>query len=476
LHISYLEIYIHQSILHCSMSSGFGSGGGGDKPAAGTKPPFAFGTSASAGGFGFGQAAPSASLGSSAAAPFSFGSATAASAPKAADATAAFSFGAGVGTSNAPSFTAAATAGGGITPGPALFAFGGLSSAASGGKSTAPTAPAGFEAGAGEKETSSTTEPFSFSSSNKRSSAGNNSVGFGATTASNKPPDQAADDGFSFGGGSASVPTPNPDAFSIQGSTAAHKRASSGATFGGAVLPATGGSPQATSGFGTSSPPTPATPAPVGTPAQPGPSAGASSVLQPQQQSSEPPQLEYQTLTVEQIINKFQQELERDAMLFLEEARRVAEYDAILRDSQRDIAKLTQQTHRTLIEQSELEQTLIGIAAFQDELQTTLETVEGHVDELFAAQSTLAPVDADMEREQAYSTASLVEQRLQALSSALHNTLAEIEETQERVLTGDVGKIVKILNQHETSLAEIQAAGRRMEQDIGQVSKLLSLR
>lgn len=173
-------------------------------------------------------------------------------------------------------------------------------------------------------------------------------------------------------------------------------------------------------------------------------------------------------------MNKFQKELEKDALEYVAEAKRVAECDAILRDSQRDIVKLTQQTHRTLLEQQEVEQTLQGIECFQGELDRTLESMEQIVENLFRTNSQLPPVDADVEREKAYSTATAVEQRLQALTRSLDTTLEEMEAAQERVLTGNAGKIVHILNAHEKTLAEVQAAGRQMELDIGHVNKMLA--
>ena len=36
-----------------------------------------------------------------------------------------------------------------------------------------------------------------------------------------------------------------------------------------------------------------------------------------------------------------------------------------------------------------------------------------------------------------------------------------------------MGKILKILNEHETSLANLEATGRRMERDIEQVKHVL---
>jgi hypothetical protein len=51
-----------------------------------------------------------------------------------------------------------------------------------------------------------------------------------------------------------------------------------------------------------------------------------------------------------------------------------------------------------------------------------------------------------------------------------------MDDAQDRVLTGDVGSIVKILNQHQNSLADLESTGRRMEEELGQVSRLLAQR
>ena len=64
----------------------------------------------------------------------------------------------------------------------------------------------------------------------------------------------------------------------------------------------------------------------------------------------------------------------------MEEARRVAEYDAILRDALRDIENLSEQTHRCAQQQGEIEQTLSGIGEMEKELDATLELLEQQVD------------------------------------------------------------------------------------------------
>jgi flagellar hook-basal body complex protein FliE len=114
------------------------------------------------------------------------------------------------------------------------------------------------------------------------------------------------------------------------------------------------------------------------------------------------------------------------------------------------------------------------LGAFQNELDTTLNDLENNVDALFSANQHLQPVDADVARETAYTRAGLVEQRLQTLSDSLKDTLQQMSSTQDRMLSGDAGKVVQILNQHQNSLIELEAASRQMENDISHVSRVLS--
>jgi DNA repair exonuclease SbcCD ATPase subunit len=179
-------------------------------------------------------------------------------------------------------------------------------------------------------------------------------------------------------------------------------------------------------------------------------------------------------MSVEQILNAFQAELEKDALQYVSEANRVAHYDAILRDSQRNLASLTNQTSRLMVEQAEMEAIIKNIGAFQFELQNNIEVLEQNVDELFRAQAHVAPRDADIERENAYSTALTVDERLSLLSDQLQSTLRLLDESQDQVLTGPVGDIVRILNGHQNGLVQLEQSSRSMEQDIAQIGRYLA--
>lgn len=190
-----------------------------------------------------------------------------------------------------------------------------------------------------------------------------------------------------------------------------------------------------------------------------------------------------QTLTVEQILNKFQAELDRDTSAFLADAHRVAQYDALLRDSQRNVSNLTNQVQKLLVKQSELDRTLNGIGSYQSELSSTLDGIERHVDELFASQSHLVPEDADVEREKAYANAIDIDGRLAGMNDALRSILSSLDAAQERAFaTGaggdgaddDVGQILATMNANHDILAHLEAAARRIEGDVGAVGVALS--
>jgi len=237
---------------------------------------------------------------------------------------------------------------------------------------------------------------------------------------------------------------------------------------------------------------TPGTPAPVSTPANNNsttiaPVAAAitattSVTLAP---PPEPPALEYQTLTVEELVNKFQRQLEDDSLAFIEEAKRICAYDAVLRDSQRDLAKLTTEAQRLMIEQDQVEDGLITIGAFQNQLDTILTEVEGQVGIIFQAQNHLNPADADLERERAYETAKKIEYQLDDVTNSLKETFDTLNQANASAFGGgntsggssndinSVNDVVTVLNRHQDGLAELEAAAHKLELDCNEVNAVL---
>ncbi|KAL3931557.1 MAG: hypothetical protein SGBAC_011253 [Bacillariaceae sp.] len=446
-----------------------GFGGDGNTRAAPAPP-------GGAGGFSFGGGAapaPAAPAGGG----FSFGGAGAAPAP-AAPAGGGFSFG-GAAPTPAPSAPAPAPAGGGG------FSFGGAAPAPAAPAPAAPVAAGGFSFGG---------------------------AAAGAATSTPAPPAPtpapAAGGGFSFGGSAPAPAAPAPAPTSESESKKRDKK-TGGFSFGGAApatatataAPATTApsqltTPTAAAGGGFSfgggaanTPATPktdapapvATPAPVTTPnampptsaaAAGGTPAAAPTPAPAPPKAPEPAALEYQSLTVEQILNKFQKELEVDSIAFLDQAKRVCEYDAVLRDSQRDIAQITDQTQRLLLEQEQMEKALQGIDSFQVELSSTLDTVSTHVDELFTSQSHLAPQDADVERERAYQMSQTIAQRLDELENGLGDTMKTLSDHASDMGNGK-NSLLTILNQHQNAILSLEGAAHKLEGDVKQVKRIM---
>lgn len=199
----------------------------------------------------------------------------------------------------------------------------------------------------------------------------------------------------------------------------------------------------------------------------------------------EPPPIEYQSLSIEQILNRFQSELETDAISFMHEAQRVAHYDATLRDTQHSLSDLTNLVSRLMLHQSEVDTQLQGIGSYQCELGGTLDLLERNVDELFAAQSHVNVGNADVEREKSYERALDVDTKLDQMNVALTNVVNDLNAAQERVWSSsgsrveegkdeEVGKIIGVFNAHHETLVYLESKARAVESDMAMIGQVLA--
>ena len=127
-------------------------------------------------------------------------------------------------------------------------------------------------------------------------------------------------------------------------------------------------------------------------------------------------------------------------------------------------------------QQTDLERVLQGIGAlFHTELEKNLDLLDSEVDQLFGAQAHMAPVDADLQRENAYATAVQCEQRLLGLSQSISSTLENVVAApSQQGQHGQVADILKILHKHQMQLAQLEHASRAMEHDISQLNVSLN--
>ena len=402
--------------------------------------------------------------------------------------TMAFNFGAPAATTNPPAGFSFSTSSSGSDVAPKVgFNFGGAAPASANPSTTAPAA--------------ATTPPApAFGGGLFNLSGGGEDSSSSSSSTSNKKKAPSGS-GFSFGGLSAATTTTNDGGSSSQATPAA--KPGGGAGFGGGLFGLTPGT-------------TPAArvPPPVETPntvvggssavssATPGVSTPASSAISPPatdaapaSQSTtttdtapkmiEPPPVEYQTLTVEQILNRFQSELETDAIAFLSEAQRVAHYDATLRDSQASLSELTNAVSRLMLHQTEVNAQLQGIGSYQDELSKTLDLLERNVDELFAGRSNIRVEDADIDRERSYERAIDVDNKLDSMCSTLRHVVNDLDAAQERFWSStlrsngeggddEVGKIIGVFNAHHEALGHLESKARSLESDLTMVSQVLA--
>ena len=119
-------------------------------------------------------------------------------------------------------------------------------------------------------------------------------------------------------------------------------------------------------------------------------------------------------------------------------------------------------------QQTDLERVLQGIGAlFHTELEKNLDLLDSEVDQLFGAQSHTAPMDADLQRENAYATAVQCEQRLLGLSQSISSTLENVVVApSQQGQHGQVTDILKILHKHQMQLAQLEHASRAIEHDV----------
>ncbi|KAE9297040.1 hypothetical protein PF008_g23848 [Phytophthora fragariae] len=410
---------------------------------------FSFGQTSGGGGFSFGAAAPATSAASTSApgGGFSFGATSAASTSTSAAPAGGFSFGAKT-TSTAPSTSG--SAGG--------FSFGATSTAPTEAKSSAAPASAVFSFGSAPAATSAA--PATSSSSG---------FSFGAKAAEAKP----STSGFSFGatGVSAAATTATATSTSTTNSTG-------GFSFGGAKPAATSTAAESKTetttaapsfGFGTS---TAASTAGGSTTAAT--STATTTAIAAAPTETDKPPAEYMGRTIEDIINAWSEQLERNADTFTTEAVKVSKWDSDLMDSQRQLGDIAGDVRRIQVAQNELDTNLDTIFAYQMELKSTLEQLEKSVDKMYESQDQM-PVAADIEREQTLQLSVDIDDQLNSMTTSLKETVEKLNKAQDDAAdeNNPMVQIMKVLNVHHNSLQWIEGGAGKLNGEIALLSRKL---
>ncbi|KAG3110417.1 hypothetical protein PI124_g8969 [Phytophthora idaei] len=401
-------------------------------------------------------------FGASSAAPsggFNFGASSAAPAASTSPNTGGFSFGAA---SSAPATSTASSSG---------FSFGAKAPAAE----AKPAASSGFNFSA----TSTTAEAKTPAPASSGFSFG------GASTTAEAKPAAPASGGFSFGAKPATDAKPAEakpaTGFSFSGSSAASSAATSttttstgGFSFGGAK-PTTSTAAESktettapTLAFGTSTASSAARSTTTATS-----TAATTAITAPVTETDKPP-AEYMGRTIEDIINAWSEQLERNADTFTTEAVKVSKWDSDLMDSQRKLGDIAGDVRRIQVAQNELDTNLDTIFAYQMELKSTLEQLEKSVDKMYESQDQM-PVAADIEREQTLQLSVDIDDQLNSMTTTLKETVEKLNKAQDDVADDNnpMVQIMKVLNVHHNSLQWIEGSAGRINSDIVQLSRKL---
>ncbi|KAG0937147.1 hypothetical protein G6F57_007822 [Rhizopus arrhizus] len=405
-----------------------------------------FGNTSTAGGFG--------GFGATTSAPASTGfNLAASSTPAASTATSAPSFG-GFGTTSttgsgfggfgtaaskpATGFGAAATT---TAPATTGFSFGASSTPASTGTTPATSAPStGFGFGASNTATSAATTP--------ATSAPSTGFGFGASTAGSKP-------SFSFGASAAATPSSATATAPASTTTTATGTTSTGG-FSGFGQKTTATQPTATTGQqpALTTQPTVSKPASVPTPST------------------------LKNKTMEDILNLWTRELEKQTKDFHAQASQVAQWDQQLIENGNKIATLHENVKKVEVIQTEIDENLGYINTQQEELSSLLDQYEKQIKDVFNDSNLQQPMQsADIQREKAYGLAESLNSQLDDVNRNLNIMVEEINRMgSSKQASADeddvVGQIVQILNSHLSSLQWIDTHSTELQAKIQEVSKM----
>ncbi|CEG47420.1 Nuclear porin [Plasmopara halstedii] len=359
-------------------------------------------------------------------------------------------------------------------------------------KTSAPSTGFNF----GSTDTTSTAPSTSTSTAPSTSTSGFN---FGAVSTSTEAKTSApATSSFSFG----SVPITTPDKAVAPASSsgfnfnapdiskpAETKPAATGFSFGSNAAPSTTSAPTSGFSFGNITKSTDkADESKTETSKAPafgfGPSTAASSSTDSTATSSTAitttvtgtmkPPAEYMGRTIEDIINAWSEQLERNTDTFTTEAVKVSKWDSDLMDSQRKLGDLAIDVRRIQVAQNELDTNLDTIFAYQMELKSTLEQLEHSVDKMYESQDQM-PVAADIEREQTLQLSVDIDGQLNSMTTTLKEIVERLNKAQDEVAdeSNPIVQIMKVLNVHHNSLQWIESSADQINNEIGQLSRKL---
>ncbi|KAJ4467535.1 Nsp1-like C-terminal region-domain-containing protein [Lentinula aciculospora] len=192
--------------------------------------------------------------------------------------------------------------------------------------------------------------------------------------------------------------------------------------------------------------------------------------------------------TIEEIVNKWSNELETHVKEFNKFAAEVSVWDRALIENSNSLAALYSHVLAAEREQAEVDQSLDHIEQQQKDLSATLDAYEKVTEEIFGGQGgSLRALDtgpADTERDKNYMLATDLQTHLDDLSGSLTQMIEAVNglslsstslessaSGNDRSLKDPMGQISQILSSHLDSLQWIDGAVREIESKVTEVEK-----
>ena len=239
--------------------------------------------------------------------------------------------------------------------------------------------------------------------------------------------------------------------------------AAAGGLFGAAAAPAPAAAAPTLS-FGAPAP-APAATLSFGA-AAPGATPGAAPQQQQQLAAVPAPPADVRNKSVEEIVQGWKASLEADVAEFTKQTEQLREWENEIRASQREIVEVSAYAEKLVVAQQRTEKVLDEVRAYQDDLDTDLDAMERHVDDLFARSAVRPPLDADVEREHAYDLSVRLETQLGGMLDQLKDVVTKLNLSHDENGDEKSRDIMKIVNAHHQSLAYLSAQASKIEAEV----------
>lgn len=203
-------------------------------------------------------------------------------------------------------------------------------------------------------------------------------------------------------------------------------------------------------------------------------SAPSSSAAAAPTASSNVPQLTYRQL--EDLINKWNDELKDYEKTFLDQAAQVNAWDRLLMENGEKITELNASVENVKAEQKRLDQELDFIMAQQQELEEMLKPLEETVNTSSLGGRQLQ--QADKERDFTYKLAKDIDGQLKQMVQDLKSIIDHLNSanTQQQDTDDPITQIAKILNAHMNSLQWIDQNSGILQRKVDEIARLSETR